>query len=86
VGLLLNELPDGRTRLVISGYQTFRPRWVERFIASWLLISLSWPMQTRMMAVLKRNIERAARTGATTVPRRAAPWVYCPQRLVTARS
>ena len=72
-GFLLNELPDGRTRLVISGYQTFRPRWVERFIASWLLIALSWPMQARMMAVLKRNIERAARTGATTVPGRAAP-------------
>ena len=72
-GFLLNELPDGRTRLVISGYQTFRPRWVERFIASWLLIALSWPMQARMMAVLKRNIERAARTGATTVPDRLAP-------------
>jgi hypothetical protein len=71
-GFLLGELPDGRTRLVISGYQTFRPRWVERFIASWLLISLSWPMQARMMAVLKRNIERAARAGATTVPERAA--------------
>ena len=71
-GFLLNELPDGRTRLVISGYQTFRPVWVERFIASWLLISLSWPMQARMMAVLKRNIERAVRAGATTVPKRAA--------------
>jgi proline iminopeptidase len=57
---------------VISGYQTFRPRWVERF-ASWLLIAVSWPMQARMMAVLKRNIERAARTGVTTVPGRAAP-------------
>ena len=66
-GFLLNESPDGRTRLVISGYQTFRPRWVERF-ASWLLIAVSWPMQARMMAVLKRNIERAARTGVTTVP------------------
>ena len=28
---LLNELPGGRTRLVISGYQTLRPRWLERF-------------------------------------------------------
>jgi hypothetical protein len=71
-GFLLNELPDRRTRLVISGYQTFRPRWVERF-ASWLLIAVSWPMQARMLAVLKRNIERAAPTGATTVPGRAAP-------------
>jgi hypothetical protein len=44
---------------------------VERFIAPWLLIALSWPMQARMMAVLKRNIERAARTGTTTAPGRA---------------
>jgi hypothetical protein len=57
-GFQLNGLPDGRTRLVISGYQAFRPAWVERYIASWLLITLSWPMQARMMAVLKRNIER----------------------------
>jgi hypothetical protein len=71
-GFLLNGLLDGRTRLVISGYQTFRPRWVERFIAPWLLIWLAWPMEARMMAVLKRNIERAARASATTVPERAA--------------
>ena len=58
-GFLLNELPGGRTRLVVSGYQTFRPRWVERFVADWLLLPVSWIMSTRMMAVLKRNIERA---------------------------
>jgi len=60
-GFLLNELSDGRTRLVISGYQTFRPRWVERFVASWLLVAVSWPMQARMLVVLKRNVERASR-------------------------
>lgn len=60
-GFRLNELPGGRTRLVISGYQTLRPRWVERFVASWLLVTVSWPMQARTMAVLKRNIERATR-------------------------
>jgi len=63
-GFLLKGLSDSRTRLVISGYQTFRPRWVERFLASWLLIALSWPMQARMIAVLKRNVERASATGA----------------------
>ncbi len=71
-GFLLKESPHGGTRLVISGYQTFRPRWVERFIASWLLISVSWPMSARMIAVLKRNIERAARAGASRVPEGAA--------------
>jgi hypothetical protein len=67
-GFQLNELPEGRTRLVIGGYQTFRPPWVERG-ASWFLVAISWPMQARMMAVLRRNIERAvtrSRT-ATTV-------------------
>jgi hypothetical protein len=68
-GFFLNELPDGRTRLVISGYQTFRPRWVERFIAPWLLLWLAWPMEARMIAVLKRNIERAVRARAIAAAR-----------------
>lgn len=65
-GFLLNELPDGRTRLVVSGYQTFRPRWIERLAADWLLLPVSWVMQARMLAVLKRNIERAAHAQADT--------------------
>lgn len=58
---VLNELPGGRTRLVIGGYQTFRPRWLGRFLDYWLYPSVVWVMQARMLAVLKRNIERAAR-------------------------
>ena len=58
-GFLLEELPGGRTRLVVGGYQTFRPRWLEQ-IAPRLLLLVSWPMQARMMVVLKRNVERAA--------------------------
>ena len=54
------ELPDGHTRLVISGYQTIRPRWLERFVNYWFYVPVTWIMQARMMAVLKRNIERAA--------------------------
>lgn len=57
----LKELAEGRTRLVISGYQTYRPRWVERFVASWFWILVAWPMQARMMAVLKRNVEQSVR-------------------------
>jgi len=60
-GFWLKEIADGRTRLVISGYQTYRPRWVERFVAPWFWILVAWPMQARMMAVLKRNVERSAR-------------------------
>ncbi len=67
-GFLLNELPDGRTRLVISGYQVFRPRRLERFTVHWLFIPVTWPMQARMLAVLKRNIEQAARAPAQAIP------------------
>jgi hypothetical protein len=58
-GFLLKPLPGGRTRLVISGYQTYRPRWIERFIADWLVLPTTWIMQARMLAVLRRNIENA---------------------------
>ena len=56
-GFLLTELPGGRTRLVISGYQTLRPGWLEGFANYWLYVPVVWPMQARMLAVLKRNIE-----------------------------
>ena len=42
---LLEQLPGGRTRLVISGYQAMRPRWLERFFNYWLYIPVTWPMQ-----------------------------------------
>jgi hypothetical protein len=66
-GFLLNGLPGGRSRLVISGYQTFRPRWIERFASDWLLLPVSWIMQARMLAVLKRNVERAVRARVQSV-------------------
>ncbi len=66
-GFLLNELPGGGTRLVVSGYQAFRPRWIERFAADWLLLPVSWIMSARMLVVLKRNIERATCAQADTV-------------------
>jgi hypothetical protein len=59
-GFLLSELPGGRTRLVIGGYQALRPQWLGRFANYWLYIPVVWPMQARMLTVLKRNIERAA--------------------------
>jgi len=59
-GFLLNELPDGRARLVIGGYQTFRPKWLGRFLDYWLYPPTVWIMQARMLAVLKRNVEQMA--------------------------
>ena len=42
--------------------KTFRPRWLDRFVNYWLYIPVVWPMQARMLAVLKHNIERVARS------------------------
>ena len=68
-GFLLTALPGGRTRLVISGYQTFRPRWLEGFLSHWIFPPVVWIMQARMLSVLRRTVERAA--GAS--PRPVAP-------------
>jgi hypothetical protein len=67
-GFLLKELPGSRTRLVISGYQVARPQWIERFTNYWVYIPVVWPMQARMLAVLKRNIEQAAKAPPQTTP------------------
>lgn len=60
-GFQLTPLTDGRTRLVIGGYQAMRPRWLERFYNYWIYVPVVWIMQARMLAVLKRNVETAAR-------------------------
>lgn len=59
-GFQLKELPGGRTRLVVGGYQTIRPRWLERLEGYWLYPPVVWIMQAHMLTVLRRNIERAA--------------------------
>lgn len=76
-GFHLRELPDGGTRLVISGYQVYRPRWLERIYAEWFMLPVSWIMTARMLVVLKRNVERAvgaeeaAQTARTGGPARS---------------
>lgn len=57
-GFLLEEQAPGRTRLIVSGYQTFRPRWLESFVNFWLYPIAHWPMQVRQFANLKRNAEK----------------------------
>ncbi|MDQ0260432.1 proline iminopeptidase [Sinomonas atrocyanea] len=57
-GFQLKELPGGRTRLVIGGYETFRPRAARWLLAEWIFPPIVWVMQARMLAVLKRNAER----------------------------
>ena len=58
-GFRLEEVPGGGTRLVSSGYQTLRPRWLERFFYEWVLAPVVWVMTSRMLAVIKRNVEGA---------------------------
>ena len=66
-GFLLEELPGERTRLIVGGYQAFRPRWLERFVNFWVYPLLHWPMQVRQFANLKRNVE-STRSPATAAP------------------
>lgn len=59
-GFLLQGLPGGRTRLVSSGYEALRPRWLQRFVSEWLMLPLVWVMSVRMLRVLKRNVESSS--------------------------
>lgn len=59
----LKELPGRRTRLVIGGYETFEPRWVKLLVTDWAFPPLVWVMQSRMLAVLRRNAEGAEAAG-----------------------
>ena len=61
-GFLLEELPADRTRLLVSGYQAIRPRWLERFLDIWVYPPIHWTMQTRQFTNLKRNVENSRRS------------------------
>lgn len=57
-GFLLEELPGGSTRLVVSGYWALRPRWLLP-IANYVIYEPThWVMQTRQFANLKRLAEQ----------------------------
>lgn len=59
-GFLLAPLPGGRTRLVVSGYWSLRPRWLQPILTVLLFEPTHWIMQTRQFANLKRRAERGA--------------------------
>lgn len=56
-GFLLEEKGPGCTRLVVSGYQCVRPRWLERAVNFCLYPPVHWIMQTRQFARVKQNVE-----------------------------
>ncbi len=57
-GFLLEELPGGRTRLIVSGYWALRPRALQPILSFLFLEPSHWIMQTRQFASLKRRAER----------------------------
>ena len=59
-GFLLEEMPGGHTRLVVSGYWSFKPRWLQPTLSVVFLEPSHWIMQARQFANLKRRVERAA--------------------------
>jgi proline iminopeptidase len=56
-GFLLEELPDERTRLIVSGYWALRPRWLQPVVSVLLLEPAHWIMQTRQFSNLKQLVE-----------------------------
>lgn len=63
-GFWLKELPDRRTRLVVSGYWALRPRWLQTVLSVVFLEPAHWIMQTRQFANLKRLAESASVSAA----------------------
>lgn len=57
---LLEELPDDRTRLVVSGYWAFRPKWLQGLVGFLFVEPSTWIMQTRQFTGLKRRAESQA--------------------------
>lgn len=58
-GFLLQPLPGDRTRLVVSGYWSLQPRWLQPAASFIFLEPSRWIMQTRQFANLKRRVERS---------------------------
>ncbi|MGW5421196.1 hypothetical protein [Streptomyces sp. NPDC003943] len=56
-GFLLEELSGDRTRLVVSGYQSTRPRWLRAAVDFFVYPPVHWAMQTRQFANIKRLAE-----------------------------
>jgi hypothetical protein len=67
-GFELEELPQDRARLVVSGYWSLRPRWLQPVMSAVLLEPSHWIMQTRQFSNLKRRAERDADQPAVRPP------------------
>jgi hypothetical protein len=57
-GFQVTESPEGRTRLVVSGYASARPRFLQMIADLLFWEPAHWVMQTRQFTNLKRRAER----------------------------
>jgi hypothetical protein len=64
---LLENAAGGRTRLVVSGYWAFRPKWLQGIVGFLLVEPSTWIMQTRQFKGIKQRAEREARKGVHDV-------------------
>ncbi|MDZ4092440.1 MAG: hypothetical protein U1D68_14675 [Arthrobacter sp.] len=60
-GFELKDAAGGRTRLVVSGYWSFRPKGLQPILSILLLEPSHWVMQTRQFSNLQRRAERHSR-------------------------
>ena len=56
-GFLLKELPNGRTRLIVSGYGAMQPRWLQPLVDFAMYEWTHWVMQSRQLTQLKKLAE-----------------------------
>jgi hypothetical protein len=54
---LLRELPTGRTRLIVSGYWTMQPRWLQPLVSLAFYEWTHWIMQARQLTQVKKRAE-----------------------------
>ena len=57
-GFELREAPGERTRLVVSGYWSLRPQWLQPIMSIAMLEPAHWVMQTRQFSNLVRLASR----------------------------
>ena len=67
-GFQLKPLPEGRTRLIVSGYWAFSPRFLKPVMSFFALEPSHWIMQTRQFTNLKRLAEGEELETAELVP------------------
>jgi proline iminopeptidase len=72
-GFQLKLLPGGKTRLVVSGYWTLAPAWLQAIVMLLLYEPTHWIMQMRQFANLKRRAERAFQAQGTAEPPASTP-------------